>query len=137
MEEESLELDLAGEIGSSDSFSIQQLTLYIPQKDKHDNELSDQRRWVEEAAKILADIGGGCTILPPVEGVWKSPEGKLIWEKPILMYSYVDPDKLVSQLARLRSFLHKLGRETEQGQVAFEFDGEFHLISEYDPEEDK
>jgi len=32
----------------------------------------------------------------------------------------------------LREFLHRFGRETNQGEVVFEFDGEFFRIREYD-----
>ena len=136
MEEDIVELDLAAELGSTGTFSIQQLTLYIPQRDSVHREIEDQRRWVEEAAGLLADIGGGFTILPPVEGGWMNQNHEIVWENTVLIYSYVDPDRLMSELPRLRAFLHKLGRETNQGEVAVEFDGEFHLISKFDAAEE-
>lgn len=35
-------------------------------------------------------------------------------------------------LARLRAFLHRLGREAQQGEVGIVFDGHYHGITEYD-----
>ena len=56
---------LAEAIGASDETSIQVLTLYIPNKDCHNAEFGHQRKWVLEAAGLLARIGGGVTIMPP------------------------------------------------------------------------
>lgn len=119
-------------LGADGGVSVQCLTLYIPDRDQQGRELGDQRRWVLEAARLLAEIGGGVTIMPPVEGGWVSNSGTVIWEKPILVYTYIDPDSFVNTLPRLREFLHKLGRETNQGEVAFEFDGTFYRIREFD-----
>ena len=76
---ESEELDLARALGADAPSSIQALTLYVPSKDRLDQDLPDQRKWVMEAAEILARIGGGVTILPPVEGGWIAGEGQIIW----------------------------------------------------------
>jgi hypothetical protein len=35
-------------------------------------------------------------------------------------------------LPRLREFLHRMGRETNQGEIAFEFDGRFYRIRTFD-----
>lgn len=48
------------------------------------------------------------------------------------MYTYIIPDKFEKNLNSLREFLHRFGRETNQGEVVFEFDGEFFRIREYD-----
>lgn len=66
--QEDEELDLARALGASAPSSVQVLTLYVPSKDRLDLDLPDQRKWVMEAAEILAHSGGGVTILPPVEG---------------------------------------------------------------------
>lgn len=133
--EDDEELDLAAELGASAPSSVQVLTLYVPSKDRVDQELPDQRKWVMEAAEILAEIGGGVTILPPVEGGWVSESGQIVWEHPVVLYTYVRFDELVATLPRLRRFLHRMGRETRQGEVAVEFDGRFYRIVDFDPEE--
>jgi hypothetical protein len=56
----------------------------------------------------------------------------VIWEAPVLVYTYIKPEPFVRGLARLREFLHRLGRETNQGEVGVEFDGNFYRITEFD-----
>ena len=127
------EVDLAEELGAVGATSIQLLTLYIPNKDKDGNEFGAQRVWVLDASKLLARIGGGVTIMPPCEGGWLNEEtGQVIWESPVLVYTFIKVDGFLSSLPALREFLHKMGRETNQGEVAFEFDGSFFRITEFD-----
>ncbi len=75
--------------------------------------------------------------MPPTEGGWLNEEtSTIIWEHPVQVYSFVKPDRFLARLGELRRFLHELGRETDQGEVAFEFDGQFFRITEFDtPEE--
>lgn len=89
------------------------------------------------AAELLAQLGGGVTIMPPTEGGWLNEEtSTIVWEHPVQVYTYVKPDRFLARLGELRRFLHDLGRETDQGEVAFEFDGLFFRITEFDePEE--
>jgi hypothetical protein len=39
---------------------------------------------------------------------------------------------MAANMARLREFLHRFGRETNQGKVVFEFDGNFWPIDKFD-----
>jgi len=79
------------------------------------------------------EINGGATAIP-VEGGWLSPEGVVILDYPVVVYSFVArPDDFVQHLPRLRAFLHRMGRETNQGEVAFEFDDRFYRIHRFDP----
>lgn len=125
-------IDLASALGASQETSIQVLTLYIPNRDHKNKLLQDQRRWVREAARLLAEIGGGVTILPPVEGGWMNERGAIIWEKPVILYTYIKPDAFMVRLPDLREFLHRMGRETNQGEVAVEFDQRFYRITRFD-----
>ena len=102
------------------------LSLFIPSKDEHGRELGTQRKWVVQAAELLAQMGGGVTILPPAEGGWlNEAEGKIVWESPVLVYTYIKPDRFLPRIPQLRSFVHRLGRQTNQGEVVVEFDGSF------------
>lgn len=126
-------IDMADALGAEAAVASQRLTLYIPNKDSFGNEIGTQRQWVLEAAQLLAKIGGGFTIMPAAEGGWLNEEtGELIWELPVLIYSYVKADRLLEHMGQVRSFMHRLGRETQQGEVAIEFDGLFFRINEYD-----
>jgi hypothetical protein len=128
------EVDIGEELGAaSDEISTQVLALYIPNKDKNNNEFGAQRLWLLEAARLPADIGGGFTIMPPVEGGWLNEVGDMVWENPVMIYTYIKPDRLIAKLPQLREFLHRMGRETNQGEVAFEFDRKFYRITKFDP----
>jgi len=83
-------------------------------------------------ATLLGEIGGGVTIMPPVEGGWVREDGELIWESPVLVYTFIRPDQFKQRLKALRTFLHTLGRETNQGEVVLEFDSWFYRINEFD-----
>jgi hypothetical protein len=61
-------------------------------------------------------------------------DGTVVREDPIVVYSYIRPEAFVRQLPRLRKFLHRLGRETNQGEIAVEFGGQFYRIRQFDPE---
>src|SRR5688572_2147771 len=127
-----IELDLASELGAGAGPSVQTLTLYIPDRDRDGEEIGDQRRRVLEAARLLASIGGGVTIQPAVEGGWHDDEAeRLVWERPVLVYAHVHPERFAGKLEALRSFLHRLGRESRQGELAVEFDGQFFRIRKF------
>lgn len=131
--EAGLEADLAEAFGASEAVSEQVLTLYIPDKDREGRELGTQRQWVLDAAKLLSRIGGGVTIMPPAEGGWfDEANDRIIWERPVVVYTYIKPEPFLERLPQLRSFLHRLGRDTNQGEVAVEFDGIFYRITTFD-----
>jgi len=127
-------------LGAMEEPSAQQLTLYLPNKDKNGKIVKNINKWVKEAQKVLITIGGGSTAMPPADGSWLDPEKAsnddfekdIVWEKTRIVYTFIEPDKFESNLSLLRDFLHRFGRETNQGEVVFEFDGKFYRIREYD-----
>lgn len=124
---------MAGALGADAGVAAQCFTAYVPNKDKNDQEIGTQRRWVLDIIGLLSEINGGATAIP-VEGGWLNEEGQIILEHPVVVYSFVTkPDEFLKNLPRLRSFLHRMGRETNQGEVAFEFDGRFYRIRQFDP----
>lgn len=113
---------MAEMLGAEPGVAVQCFTVYIPNKDKYDQEIGTQRRWVLDLIRLLSEINGGATAIP-VEGGWVNDEGTIILEDPVVVYSFVaDPEKFYGQLPRIRAVLHRMGRETNQGEVAFEFD---------------
>lgn len=85
-----------------------------------------------DTIRLLSEINGGATAIP-VEGGWLNTEGTIILENPVVVYSFVtQPDEFVNHLPRLRAFLHRMGRETNQGELAFEFDDRFYRIQQFD-----
>jgi hypothetical protein len=125
--------DLAALFGAEADVSSQSFAIYIPNKDRDGREIGNQRQWVLEAPGLLGTVGGGATAMPPVEGVWLNAEnGESVWENPVIAYSYIRPDALLTHAAQLRAFLHRMGRETKQGEIVFEFDGQFFRIRAFD-----
>lgn len=130
-QQEAIEVDLAAAFGAGD-VSPQCFSIYIPNKDQKGNEIGNQRQWVLEAIRLLAEINGGATAMPPVEGGWLSDTGEVIWEHPVVVYSFLRPEPFLANLSLIREFLHRMGRETDQGEVAFELDGRFYRIRTFD-----
>ena len=87
-EQDETTLDLGSALGASEAASTQILTLYIPNKDRDGNEFGAQRKWVLEAARLLAELGGGVTVMPPCEGGWwNETSGQIVWEAPVIVYT--------------------------------------------------
>jgi hypothetical protein len=128
-----MELDLGNALGATDEPFGQRLTLYVPNKDREGNGVANHAEWCKLAQELLTAIGDGATAFPPVDGTWRKPDGTDLWEQTKIIYTYVDPEKLVANVRRLREFLHRFGRETNQGRVVFEFDGKLWPIDKYDP----
>ena len=127
-----MEFNLGKELGATEEPAAQRLTLYIPNKDRDGAMIDEHEKWITEAQGLLTEIGGGATAFPPVEGTWRKPDGSDLWEQTRIIYTYVDPDRLAANMPRLRGFLHRFGRQTNQGKVVFEFDGWFWSIDRYD-----
>lgn len=125
-------MDLAKELGAQEGFSTQRLSLYVPNKDRVGNEFPDYETWVAEARQILTRIGGGSTALPLADGTWDAGAGVTIWEKTRHIYCFILPEQFEANLRELRAFLHRFGRETNQGEVVLEFDGHFFRIKQFD-----
>jgi hypothetical protein len=126
------QVNLPAALGADEGYSIQCFTIYVPNKDQLGAEIGNQRKWVLEALKLLTELNGGASGLPPVEGGWRGNNGVIIWESPVIVYSFIDPVVFFKNLPRVREFLHRMGRETNQGEVAFEFDGSFFRIHTFD-----
>jgi hypothetical protein len=126
------EIDLAAALGAQANYATQCFTIYIPNKDKSGAEIGNQRRWILEALSLLTELNGGATAMLPTEGVWQNDQGELIWEHPVVVYSFIRPEHFFANLPRVREFLHRMGRETNQGEVAVEYQKQFFLIREFD-----
>ncbi len=126
-------IDLSVALGAADS-SAQCFSIYIPNKDRVGAEIGNQRKWVLESIRLLSEINGGATAMPPVEGGWLSDEHEVIWENPVVVYSFIRTAEFTANVWRVRELLHRIGRETNQGEMAFEFDGTFYRVRDFDPE---
>lgn len=109
------------------------MTLFIPSKDRDGVDI-DQRRWSDQALECFGELFRGATAFPPGRGVWRddSRNGELLYEETIMVVAYVSVEALDSGLFKLRQFLHRFGREANQGEVGIIISSEYHGISVYD-----
>ena len=129
---EDMEFDLVKDLGASEEPAGERLTLYIPNKDQAGATLKDYDTWTHEAQELLTEIGQGATAFPPVDGTWRKPDGSDLWEQTRMIYAFIDPDRFRANMSRIRIFLHRFGRETNQGKVVFEFSNLFWSIEKFD-----
>src|SRR5258708_3408682 len=111
------EFDLAAALGSEPGEATQCVSVYVPNKDRDGNDIGKQGKWVLEALHLLSEINGGATAMPAVEGGWRNDAGVMIWENPVVVYSFVRAEAFIAAMPRFREFLHRMGRETNQGEV--------------------
>jgi hypothetical protein len=91
---------------------------------------------VEEALALLSKIGGGATAMPPVDGAWLNDKtSELIREQPRIVYSYIIPDRFLDHRNELVGFVKRMGRETNQGVIAIEFDGDLYFVNKFSEQE--
>jgi hypothetical protein len=108
--------------------------LFVPSVDRDGNPIQHER-WVDEALTVLATLFRGATAYPRGRGKWRDDErgGKLVTDEPTMVISYAEPKAVTrANLRRLREFLHRLGRQANQGEVGIVIDGEYRGITKYD-----
>ncbi len=102
--------------------------IFIPSVDRAGHVISEgQSYWVEECLSLMGTLFGGATAFPPARGVWRDDESEdLIYDNTVIVFSYVSEDDLTGESGhKLREFLMRLGRETNQGEVGIFVDGEY------------
>ena len=108
--------------------------VFIPSKDKNGKDLRDTELWTSAAGDKLTDLFGGHTEMPPAKGKWYNEESKkIVAESVVLIHSYASEAKAndENRIKALAEFLHRMGRETNQGEVAVVIDGVFHRIRKF------
>lgn len=124
---ETYEVDIVAALGGAPDYGPR-FEIYIPNKDRDGGPI-EQSGWVREALDLLAKLCGGATAMPPVTGVWRNPEsGELIFEEPVVVYAYVKPKAFIEGLQDLRRFIKRLANETNQGEIAVGYDGQFFTV---------
>lgn len=127
-------VDFHEALGAGPPAGTLQVTVFIPSVDREHRPIA-QEVWAEECLRTLGTLFRGATAFPPGRGVWRddSQEGDLVFDDTVLVTSYVDPEALTDEaLGQLREFLHRLGREAEQGEVGVIIGGRYYGITEFD-----
>jgi hypothetical protein len=125
--DDKLEVDIAAAFGASD-VRDQRFAVYIPNKDRDGNPIK-QEEWVLSMLRLLSEICGGATAMPPIRGAWLNPEsGALVIEEPILIHAFIKAQAFADRLDEIVALVRRIGHETRQGQMAVEFNQAFYLI---------
>lgn len=99
--------------------------------------IPDWKKHVQDMQFLLGCINGGATATAPADGLYFDTiddQAVEVWEKTVLVYSFIQRQPFRENLPALRALMHKFGRETNQGAIYFEFDGFAYQINEpYDP----
>lgn len=108
------------------------LVLFIPSADRYGKSLGKraQDRWVRMAMTALGQLLGGATAFPRGFGVWRddAQDGKLVWDKPVLIQCYTNELSLETHALAIRDFLVEMGVQTRQGAVGFVIDRDYFEI---------
>ena len=60
-------------LGASEELSVQQLAVYLPDKDRNGNAF-DNQVWIDEALRSFSKVGGGASAIRDLAGAWLNPE---------------------------------------------------------------
>lgn len=106
------------------------LILIIPSHDRQENKLSDQDMWAGAAMDLFADLYGGATAFKTFAGIYKTDDGKILHDQPIMIESYVQRADLEDNttLMKLLEFTKRMGKETDQAAVGLVVNSVFHEI---------
>jgi hypothetical protein len=121
-------------LGASAPEGTLPITLFLPGVDR-DGRPIDQESRLREALRVFGRLFRGATAVLPGRGVWRDEArgGELVFDDMVLVTSYVAPDDLAPEALReLRSFLHRLGRESRQGEVGIVIAGRYYGITDFD-----
>lgn len=124
----------AGMLGSEPEPNGTLIVLFIPSKDKNGNDLGDQEMWADAAGHLLSTLFGGATEMPTAKGKWLNEEtGQIITEDVVLIHCYVRGSHLNDEgrIRELARFLHRMGSQTNQGEVAVVIGDVFHRIRRF------
>jgi len=73
--------------------------------------------------------------MPPARGKWLNEEtGQIVTESVVLVHSYAREShaKDEARITELAKFLHRMGKATNQGEVAVVIEDVFHRIRRFD-----
>ncbi len=121
--------DLRKALGAKEASSLQRFSIYLPNRDRRNQPVSNIQTWIAVGLEILVDINGGATCLPPAQGRFKVvEEGQadvINVEDTVVVYSYIfDFGTFVARFPEIKVFVHSFGQATNQKSVMAEFLGE-------------
>ena len=102
------------------------LTVYIPSTANINQEINN-KKYVEEAAAMLAGFFGGATSTDAA-GYWLSPSAGLVREKSTMIFAYCSEADLDKYIDNVVEYCEKLKNELKQDAIALELNGKMYFI---------
>ena len=124
----------AASLGASQSLGTVHLVIFVPSVDRNGRKLEGSS-WTRPTLEVLGRLFRGATANPRGLGVWRNDRagGELVFDDTTIVFSFVTPADLTdSSLMVLRHFLHRMGREANQGEVGLVLDGTYIGITEFE-----
>ena len=127
---------LAEILGAEEALGSILFVLFIPSKTRLGEALpagEDQSMWANAAGDVLAELFNGATEMPPAKGKWRNDEDDIITEDVTLVHSYATPEASEDEakLRKLAKFLHRMGKNTDPGEIGIVIDNVFHKIRKF------
>ncbi len=100
--------------------------VFVPSKTRDGREL-DHTFWRNEAVRIMSTLFGGATSVPGFGGWLDEKDGGKVKEEAIsVVCSFISEDEWhLDNALEVKNFLYRMGREAEQGAVAFHARGRY------------
>jgi hypothetical protein len=108
--------------------------IFVPSADRSGKKLRGPS-WTRPVLRTLGKLFRGATAYPKGLGVWRDDRagGRLVFDDTTIVFSYVAPTDLTNEsLGELRAFLHRMGRETNQGEMGLVLDGHYIGMTTFD-----
>jgi hypothetical protein len=112
----------------------ERLVVWVPSMTRSGQPI-DHSYWRDETIRHMSALFGGATATS-ASGGWLDPDSHEIkMEEVTIVESYFHIDEWNQKnIVRLRKFLHRMGRETNQGEIGIHVKGEFLRIRRFDDE---
>lgn len=127
-------LNVAKALGANQALGTVHLMVFVPSADKDGRKLKGPS-WTRPTLTVLGRLFRGATAYPKGLGVWRNDQagGNLVFDDTTIVFTYIAPADLSDRrLRELRTFLHRMGRETRQGEIGLVLDGHYIGITEFE-----
>lgn len=106
------------------------VSILVPDKDNKNQPLSETllKETIQVVAKALAQIAGGSTVVPNLQGYYYTEDGILCEETTVEVQAYTTPDKLEQVLEKALELAEQVKVSLRQESVGLKVNEEFYFI---------
>jgi len=109
--------------------------VFVPSRARDGSQI-DHKFWRSEAVRVLSQLFGGATSVYAYGG-WLDEEmgGEIKEEEESLVFSFFSSSELdKNAVLELKRFVHRLGRDAQQGEIGVHLDNQFLRFRRFDNE---